>query len=252
MLGKEVSLHRCPQCDLLFFPDPDWLEAAYSDTITEVDIGLPTRCLNMARVTEAIVRAEKLSGMPHLDYGGGYGLMTRFVRDRGIDMYTYDPYARNLFAQHFEAEPDRQFGVISLVEVLEHLTDPREVVQMLAEHADVLLVSTLMVPPGMSNLRDWWYLLPHVGQHVTFYSEAAMRRLAESAGLRLTTNGGALHVMHRRPLRALSKLVVRDVRLSPTVGIALRPWSKIRDLGARDTELVTQAAIAANARRSEV
>jgi hypothetical protein len=250
VLGKDAQLHRCPSCDLLFFPDPDWLDDAYSDTITEIDIGLPTRCLNMARITEAIVRAERLSGSSHLDYGGGYGLMTRFARDRGIDMYTYDPYARNLFAQRFDAAPDRDFGVITLVEVLEHLTNPREVITELAEHADVLLVSTVLVPPGMTNIRDWWYLLPHVGQHITFYAESSMRELAESVGMRLTTNHDALHVMHRRPLHGLSKLVVREMRLSPTVGIALRPWSKIRGVRASDAALVTKIANDAIAARS--
>lgn len=232
--GREVELYRCSACDLLFFPDPDWLDEAYADPISEVDIGLPARCLNVARVSEALVRGERLGDLPALDYGGGYGLMTRFVRDRGIDMRTYDPYAKNLFAQGYEGSPDGQYGLIALVEVLEHLTDPLEVVTELARHAQLLLVSTILVPPGLRNLRDWWYLLPDLGQHITFYSEQSMRELGRRAGLQLTTNHDGVHVFHRRPLSRLSRLVVRDIRLSPTLGTLLRHRDRAVSLRERD------------------
>jgi hypothetical protein len=239
--GREKDLFRCGSCDLLFFPDPDWLDEAYADPISEVDIGLPARCLNVARVTEALVRGERLGHLPALDYGGGYGLMTRFVRDRGIDMRTYDPYAKNLFAQGFEGAPaDEQYGLISLVEVLEHLTDPVEVVAELAQHAQLVLVSTILVPPGLRNLRDWWYLLPDLGQHITFYSERSLREVGRRAGLELTTNHDGLHVLHRTPLSRMSRLVIRELRTSPTVGTLLRYRDRAVSLRARDGDEVAE------------
>jgi hypothetical protein len=220
--GAEAMLYGCPSCGLLFFPEPTWLAEAYADPIAEIDVGLPSRCVNSARVVEAIIRAERLGDRRQLDYGGGYGLMTRFARDRGLDMLHYDPFAKNLFAQGFEGSLDGAYGAISLIEVFEHLTDPVPVLQRLSAHAGLVVISTMLVPDGMQDLSDWWYLLPDLGQHISFYTEPALREIGAQAGYEISSNHRTVHVFHRDPLSALTRMVLRDIRISPAIGTVLR------------------------------
>ena len=39
-----------------------------------------------------------------VDYGGGYGLLVRLMRNSGFDFYRYDPYCANFFAKGFEVD----------------------------------------------------------------------------------------------------------------------------------------------------
>lgn len=235
------DLYRCDRCGLYEFPTPDWLEAAYADPIADIDVGILARSLYAARVTEAVVRAEKLGGRRHLDYGGGYGLLTRQLRDRGIDMYHHDPLAENLFAQTFEGDVEGDYGAITLVEVFEHLTDPLELMEALARHAEVIIISTVLVPDPIENIADWWYLIPDLGQHITFYTPAALEAIAERVGMHVVSDGFNLHVFSRKPLGRLARLVVKDVRLARFVARGLRKRDKARPLTEADAESALQA-----------
>jgi hypothetical protein len=241
------DLHRCEQCGLYEFPDPDWLDAAYSDPIADIDVGIVARCLYAARVTEAIVRAEKLGQRRHLDYGGGYGLLTRQLRDRGIDMYHQDPLAENLFAQTFEGAIEDDYGAITMIEVFEHLSDPMELMQKLAPHAELIIISTVLVPDPIDDIADWWYLIPDLGQHITFYTPAALDAIAEQVGMHVVSDGLNLHVFSRRPLGRLAKFVVKDVRWARFVARALR----IRDKAKPFTEADAESALLALGRQTD-
>ena len=235
------DLFRCDACGLYEFPTPDWLDAAYEDPIAAIDVGLVARCLFSARVTEAIARAEKLDGHRHLDYGGGNGLLTRQLRDRGIDMYHQDPLAANLFAQTFEGKLEDDYGVVTMMEVFEHITDPLDVMEKLAKHAQVVIVSTVLVPEDLENIADWWYLIPDLGQHITFYTPAALAAIADHVGMHVVSNGLNLHVFSRRPLSRLSRLVVKDVRTARFVARALRLRQHSKSLTEADAASVMQA-----------
>jgi hypothetical protein len=238
--SEAAAIHRCARCGLLFFPEPRWLEAAYTEPISDIDVGLATRCVNAARIVEAVVRAERLGSSRHLDFGGGYGLLTRLARDRGIDMLHHDPLAYNLFAQGFEGTLEGNYGLVSLIEVLEHLTDPAEQIQAIARRCELILVSTFLIPRGMHDLRGWWYLLPELGQHVTFYTENALGEIARRAGLMLTSNRESLHLFHRHPLRPLTRLIIRDPRVSPMVGSLLRFRDRARSLREPDSVIALE------------
>lgn len=236
-----TDLYRCGRCGLYEFPAPDWLDAAYSDPIADIDVGISARCLYAARVTEALVRAEKLGDRRHLDYGGGYGLLTRQLRDRGIDMYHQDPLAENLFAQTFEGEVEDDYGAVTLIEVFEHLSDPLELMKTLSRRAQLIIVSTVLVPDPIDDITDWWYLIPDLGQHITFYTPAALAELAEQVGMQVVTNGLNLHVFSHRPLGWTARRVVKDVRYARFVARALR----VRDRAQPFTEVDAESALMA-------
>src|SRR5918996_853624 len=102
VLGKyEVAYFECNECGFVQTEEPFWLEEAYSVAVGPSDIGLVNRNLinlELARTVIAIFfnRQEKF-----LDYGGGYGLFVRLMRDKGFDFYLYEPNCENLFAQTF-------------------------------------------------------------------------------------------------------------------------------------------------------
>lgn len=231
-----TDLYRCGRCGLYEFPAPDWLDAAYTDPIAAIDVGIAARCLFAARVTEALVRAEKLGNRQHLDYGGGYGLLTRQLRDRGIEMYHQDPLAENLFAQTFEGDLDTEYGAVTLIEVFEHLADPLELMKTLSQRAELVIISTVLVPEPIEDITDWWYLIPDLGQHITFYTPASLQAIADQVGMQVVTNGLNLHVFSQKPLSRLSRRVVKDVRYARFVARALRMRDKAKPLTEADAE----------------
>jgi hypothetical protein len=242
--GAAVQLHHCPACGLFEFADPDWLDAAYADPIADIDVGLASRCIMLARHAEAIIRAERLGDRRHLDYGGGYGLLTRLLRDRGIDMRHYDPYAPNLFAQGRDGLPTASYGCVTMIEVLEHLLDPLETIRSLSTRADLIVVSTVLVPAGRTDISDWWYLIPDLGQHVTFYTVSALQAIATECGYRLTTDGMGLHVFSTSRLRPLARIAVRHHRAADLIAWFLHR----RD---RPASLIESDGVAAFARLSK-
>jgi hypothetical protein len=241
-----TDLYRCERCGLYEFPEPDWLDAAYSDPIADIDVGIAARCLYAARVAEALIRAEKLGDRRHLDYGGGYGLLTRHLRDRGIDMYHQDPLAENLFAQTFEGDLEDDYGAVTLIEVFEHLSDPLELLETLSRRAQLIIISTVLVPDATENIADWWYLIPDLGQHITFYTPAALAEMADHVGMNMVTDGLNLHVFSHQPLGWMARRVVKDVRFARFVARALR----LRDRARSFTEVDAESALTALSRET--
>lgn len=84
---------------------PYWLEEAYSNAIAPIDIGPVNRAFKMAETTKALAVAFFNPWRPCLDFGAGYGLLVRRLRDLGLDYRYYDRHCANLFAQGFEADP---------------------------------------------------------------------------------------------------------------------------------------------------
>lgn len=235
--GEPRTLHACTRCGLSFFVAPDWLAAAYTDPIAQIDTGLADRCVKLAWLFEAIARSEGLDAGPFLDVGGGYGLLTRLVRDHGLDMYHSDPMTTNLFAQQFERTLEEDFAMISMIEVLEHLVDPAELFAEAASHAEYVLATTVLRPPPPASVQDWWYLAPDTGQHITFYTPDSLRELGRRFGLSYTGNGRSVHLFHRRRLHRTTRAVMREPRLCLPVALALRGLHHGRSLAASDGAL---------------
>ena len=66
-------------------------------------------------------------GARFLDYGGGYGLFVRMMRDRGFDFYRQDIHCENILADQFDLmdlPAGSKFAMLTAIEVFEHLQDP--------------------------------------------------------------------------------------------------------------------------------
>lgn len=210
-LGKyPADYRRCTRCGVVFVADPSWLDEAYAEPINEEDSGLLERCADMSKRTAMILAGERISKGTFLDWGGGYGTFTRMMRDRGFEYFHTDPYCDNLFARGLEDQPGTRYDLITAFEVFEHLGDPYAEIASTAERTDRLLFSTGILPEPAPAVEDWFYFGPEHGQHITLHTVESLRVLGEQLGFRLTTNGFNLHLFHREPLKAPTRLMFSD------------------------------------------
>lgn len=198
LLGRHaVGYYQCPDCGLLQTQTPTWLEEAYADPITLADTGLLRRNRRLADATVIILRLLSGASGVFLDYAGGYGVLTRMMRDRGFDFRWQDPYCPNVFARGFEYKGE-QTQAATMFEALEHFVEPELELRAALRAAPMILCSTTLIDRNALPGRDWWYYGPEHGQHITFYTVRSLEILAERLGLKLSTDGRMLHLFARR------------------------------------------------------
>lgn len=236
-----VRYFRCPRCGLITTEEPTWLEKAYSSPIASMDVGILGRCTYLAGLTDAVVRT--LPGSKYLDWAGGYGILTRLLRDRGLDFWHHDPFAPNLFAQGWEGDPADRWDVITLYEVMEHLHDPFAALSQLARSAPVLLFTTQLLPTPPPRLGSWWYYALETGQHISFYTPTALSALARRLDMQFMTNGENFHAMHRQGTLSLgASVMIRRPVLSRVIGPILRRVRPRPSLSEHDFQVARTSA----------
>ncbi|KRF36532.1 class I SAM-dependent methyltransferase [Nocardioides sp. Soil805] len=216
----EVDYGSCPACGLVMAWDPTWLEEAYGDAIATLDVGLLDRCQILASVTASVLRSERLRSGRFLDWAGGYGTLTRLMRDRGYDFVHNDPMAVNLFAEgHDVADPGTErYDLVTAFEVLEHLTDPVGALAPLAASTDRLLTTTQVLPDPAPAPTDWDYYALESGQHITFYTPRSLERLAKRLGFDGVVTSSLVHLFYRGRLSPLTRALVQRPAVSYGLG----------------------------------
>jgi hypothetical protein len=135
------------------------------------------------------------------DYAGGFGVFVRLMRDRGFDFYWDDPYTPNLFAKGFERnQAGIFFEALTVFEAFEHFENPTVEAKKLFSMTDTLIFSTCLRPQNSEDMKNWWYLAPHHGQHISFYSIKSLEYLALQNGYNLLTNGVNFHVLTKQDI----------------------------------------------------
>jgi len=146
------------------------------------------------------------NGMSILDFGCGKGVFLHLAKERGwcatgIETapkraeFAQKSYGLNVITHEYSggAIPGGPFDVITLFHVLEHLPNPREIVQNLVDNnltANGVLV--LEVPrfdslQSMIAGRTWIHLDPP--RHLSHFSTAALSQLVSDLGFRTVANG---------------------------------------------------------------
>jgi hypothetical protein len=198
----QATYHMCADCSYWFISDPHWLEEAYSEAIAAIDTGVAQRNLRLSPLLTSVLTGMFGPDGVYVDYGGGYGLLVRLLRDEGLDFYWRDPHCQNLFARGFEWDRDRQgpATAVTAVEVMEHVTDPLAFVDAcLRETGANSLVFTQYLHDGSAD-PSWWYLAPEAGQHISFYTAATLHTLADRLGMSYHP-AGTLHLLTRQKFR---------------------------------------------------
>lgn len=198
-------LFRCSNCAFHCFAQPNWLQQSFTDNLHQLDLGSVSRCLLVADFVTAVLPLRRRDTRV-LDWGGGDGLLTRVLRDRGIDCVWYDPFTKPTFVGDSLYEPQSQVDVTVASEVFLHLTDPVAALKSLLSHSEVVVVTAVVPPKKLDS--DWWYLMPETGQHVAFYPISALKELADQTDTYLNTDRRFFHVFSKRRLSLATRLLI--------------------------------------------
>ena len=193
----DVSYFQCSVCKFIQTEEPYWLEEAYSKAIASSDVGLVYRNTLMADLTAKILYNFFDHNAKFLDYGGGYGLFVRLMRDKGFDFYWEDKYCDNIFAQGFEFKSKLHSPIllITAFELFEHFIDPIDEIEKILEISSNILFSTQLLPQNNPKPSEWWYFTPHEGQHISIFTKEALDFIAQKYNLNLYTDGSSLHLL---------------------------------------------------------
>lgn len=195
-----VSYYRCPNCKLVQTEKPFWLREAYSSAIIDSDTGIISRNIILSKISATIYLLFCSKNSKILDYAGGHGILTRMLRDIGIDCYWTDKYAKNIFAREFEDRAKTKYSMVTAFEVFEHLEDPLEEIKNIIRKYNprLLLFSTMLHNGNPPN--DWWYFVPEGGQHIILYTKKSLKILGGKLGMKLSTNGRNIHIFSRKQI----------------------------------------------------
>jgi hypothetical protein len=232
VLGKyKAEYVQCTNCGFMFAKNPDWLSEAYSNAITSSDMGTVSRTDQNSLKTKAIIDVFFSSAKAFLDYGAGYGMFVRRMRDLGYNFFAYDPYCQNMFANQFLLSnfKDRNFDLITAFEVFEHLEDQLGVFNLLLKHGENLLLTTELLPTPTPALSEWWYYAPEHGQHIGFHTLASLKIAAAANGRFFCSDGNLLHLFSRKRVSEYWFRKVTSERNSQWLGLWRRRQSLLLD-----------------------
>jgi 2-polyprenyl-3-methyl-5-hydroxy-6-metoxy-1,4-benzoquinol methylase len=196
----EVKYFRCNDCGFLQTEEAYWIEEAYNNALNIDDTGLIKRNEYFREKVSVLLYFLFQKENTFIDFAGGYGIFTRMMRDIGFDYYWVDKYAKNLVSRGFEHQLGKRYEALTAFEVFEHLENPLAEVEEMFKYSDTIIFSTVMLPQQLPDTNNWWYYAFHHGQHIAFYTQRSMQKLAEKFGANFYTNGTNFHMLSKRNL----------------------------------------------------
>jgi hypothetical protein len=181
----KIDYFYCQNCGFLQTEEPYWLDEAYKDPITLTDTGYIQRNIYLSKITTILLLMFFDYKKKFLDYGGGYGVFVRLMRDIGFDFYWDDKYTQNLFARGFEYNETikNEIEAITCFEVFEHLVNPIEEIENMLSISKNIIFTTELLPNPIPKPQEWWYYTLESGQHISFYSKKTMKYLERKYNL---------------------------------------------------------------------
>ncbi len=190
--GIMVPYFRCQACGFLFtrffdhWTDVEFQAHVYNEDYAAVDPEYANvRPTGWAQaITDGF--QTHLANIEALDWGGGTGRLAELLRASGVRRAeTWEP-----FNPDFASLPEGDFNLISCIEVLEHLPDPKTGIRDLARPLrteGAMLISTLLQPANILEIRTaWWYLAPRNG-HISLHSAKSLELVLGGQGCHLKT-----------------------------------------------------------------
>lgn len=199
----KCNYYECTNCKIIQTEEPFWLKEAYEKSINNSDTGIMYRNLYFRELIFIIIlllngiKKTKISSF--LDFGGGYGIFVRLMRDIGLDFYWADEFSENLLSYGFEDQKNIYNSVVSL-EVFEHLINPKKVLKNLLNKSCYLIFSTELVPKKIMNLKQWNYFGFNHGQHITFFRKETLEYLSKELNLYYSSDGKSIHILSRKKI----------------------------------------------------
>lgn len=237
-----VAYYQCPHCRLLYTEEPYWLDEAYEEAIVGTDTGLMQRNISFCVLVNTLIRKFYASGKQFLDYGGGYGIFVRLMRDAGHPFKWIDKYSENLVAKGFEYEKGK-IELLTAFELFEHFDRPRQEFENLLNYSHNILLSTTIYGRGEEFPQaDWWYYAPHAGQHIAFYHEKTFVYLAQKYQLNYYQISDNLHLLTEKKLSDWKFRLLIKSRLGKVYQYAQWFLSKKNALCEEDSRRILEKA----------
>lgn len=203
ILGKyDIQYYRCENCGMINTEQPYWLDEAYSNAINICDTGIMKRNEELRKqIFNLICLCFDKKGK-FRDYGGGYGILTRMMRDWGLDFYWSDKYADNLLAKGFDYQDNMKVELTTAAEVFEHMTAPMEDIQAMLNNTESVMFTTLPYDTYTTDKsypdEGWWYYGFEHGQHVSFYSFETLKYIAKYFGMNYYKINSGTHLITKK------------------------------------------------------
>ncbi len=225
----DVNYYQCKNCQFMQTEDPYWLDESYKSAINYSDIGVASRSLLFSENSTFLFSSNGFDRTKqYMDFGAGYGLYVRLMRDNGFNFYWQDDYCDNLFATQFTfneiPKEKRRFEVITAFEVFEHLVNPIQEIEKMLTMTDSILFSTELTSNWKGDLETWWYIGPMHGQHIAFYHKNTLSYIANKYGLNLYTNK-SMHFLTKRKISPFKYKLSTIYQVSRLYNTILTPKS---------------------------
>jgi hypothetical protein len=202
IFGNNISYFDCSVCGYVQTEQPHWLDRAYASAINNCDTGIMVRNQsNVGLILATLSALNKINGTV-VDCAGGYGILVRLLRDRGVEALWSDPYCKNLLAVGFEYT-DEKADLVTAFEAFEHFVDPLLEAEKLFAIAPNLLISTNLISSPAPQPSQWWYYGLDHGQHIGFFRLQTLRFIANKFGKYLFTDGVSYHLLADKPVNAM-------------------------------------------------
>jgi hypothetical protein len=188
--------------------------------------------LSLADITHALIVLKFNADAAFLDYGGGSGLFTRLMRDRGFRFTHHDRYCPNLFSLGFALKTlptdNDRFELITAFEVVEHLWEPFDQLKTLLSCSDTLLFTTELIREQPPSLHEWPYYASDEGQHITFLTTKALAILGKTLGAQVYSYQH-LHLLTRVPFNRYLYRMLAHQKIAKSIATFCRRPSLIAE-----------------------
>lgn len=205
---QSTFLAKCTKCKLVFsrfIPSEESLFEHYSKYSRNVETSPLTD-----EVYAKWTNEWKASGLrTHLDFGCGSGALVRFANENGMQSegteINFDVIAMlnsmNLPVRDFESirRSTRKYDIITIIEVLEHVTDPKLILTSLRDKLTahgILYITT----PNFNSLnrylwknrwRALWY-----PDHINIFSTKSIKEILQISGYEIVDVSTSVHILY--------------------------------------------------------
>lgn len=209
----DIEYFQCSNCGFVQTEKPYWLEESYQEAISFSDVGLISRNLMFSKLSKIILSILVNKKSNFLDFGGGYGVFTRLMRDDGFNYYWYDKFAKNYFAAGFEGEIlNKKYEAVTSFENFEHFENPLEDIEKIFTLTDFVLFSTDLISIPAPKINSWWYYCLEHGQHVSLFSKKSLEYIARKYEYKLISNNKNIHILSKKKFNSNIFIIEKIIR----------------------------------------
>ncbi len=200
--GKHWDLSRCKDCDFIFsqpYP-PVEISEIYEKVVdpeyVEEEEGRSGNFRNILKTLKKIVKPEGR----FLDVGCATGILMNLAKKEGWDVYGVElsEWAVEEAKKRYGLEikkgdfseidfPENHFRVVTLIDIIEHVPNPKEVIEKTLKILEKGGVSVIVTPDIQSFTakimgEKWWHFRP---AHIGFFSKKNLFYLLRSKGFEI-------------------------------------------------------------------